>query len=83
MTPRLTVIVYTISITSKQKGDQTEVEREREAKKHLVLFTLGPSREFSQHQELINEPLNEKEEGRREKKHISPQHQPPNTIPNQ
>lgn len=73
MTPRLINNVYT------ESKREVRPRRRENHEKHLVLFTLGPSRQFSSTPELINEPLNEREEGEqegeREKKHIFPQHQ--------
>lgn len=60
MTPRLINNVYT------ESKREVRARRRENREKHLVLFTLGPSRQFSSTPELINEPLNEREEGEQE-----------------
>lgn len=69
MTPGFIDIVYSESSRHVRPRHREKHEL------HLVLFTLRPSRQFSSTPELINEPLNEREEGEKKKKlHISQHH---------
>lgn len=60
MTPRFIDIVYAQSnrVVSPRQGEKHKL--------HLVLFTLGASRQFSLTPELINASLNEREQCKRE-----------------
>lgn len=62
MTPGFIDIVYSESSRHVRPRHREKHEL------HLVLFTLRPSRQFSSTPELINEPLNEREEGEKKKK---------------